>query len=332
MVKDLREINRILIAIQQLSVNEYANKNDVENTCTQIVLGASSPNHSKTIDFCIAANIISEFDDQLFVSPFGKKLLNANPDHNWDLTSEQKTLLIQNCFLDGFYKDDSLDLIKRFSPDARKQTFVFLKKDEFLLRNVLPHLQLLLQVGLVLENDIIYFLKPDFSQHFSYFVNKRKMSYAELEQKLQSDKETGEIAERIVYNFEKNRLKKLNATSESALVKIISGIDVSAGYDLESFDGKTSDLEFNRHIEVKGSTNYDLSFYLSSGELETSQELKNNYWIYFVSGINRQNHTYDGKITLIQNFYKKLNEKNEYNSKPVKYHITKNEEKNLDSN
>ena len=92
-----------------------------------------------------------------------------------------------------------------------------------------------------------------------------------------------------------------SANIESKLVQIISSTDVTAGYDIESFDGQTNDLKFNRRIKVKGSTNYNISFYWSSGEIKKSLELKESYWIYFVSGINRQTQSFNAEIIKIPN-------------------------------
>jgi hypothetical protein len=117
--------------------------------------------------------------------------------------------------------------------------------------------------------------------------------------------------------------KKQLADTESSLVQIISGTDVTAGYDIESFDGPTTDLEFNRHIEVKGSVNHDVSFYWSLGEIKTSLDFGKTYWIYFVSGIDRKNLSYAGDIIKIQNPGYEVLETDKYSSNCTKYHIAK---------
>ena len=96
MIKDLREINRVLIAVEQLSIDEFAKEIDVLNECTKIVLGGKFSNHEETISFCISCGIISELEKQLHLTPFGKKLIKANPENNWELNELQKNLLIEN--------------------------------------------------------------------------------------------------------------------------------------------------------------------------------------------------------------------------------------------
>lgn len=325
MIKDLREINRVLIAIKELSVGVFARKTDVINECTKIVLGGKFSNHEETISFCISCGIIFEFEKQLQLSTLGKKLIKANPENNWELNESQKNLLIENCFLDGFCKDESISVLKQFYPDNKRKTFVFSKKDDFILKNISSNLQLLFQIDLIQKDEKILFVNPFFSKHLSFLLSKRKKSLSELDHQLQFDREIGDIAEKIVLEYEKNRLKnEESADSESSLVQIISGTDVTAGYDVESFDGKTIDLEFNRHIEVKGSTGNKLSFYWSSGEIQKSRELGMSYWIYFVPGIDRKTHSHHGEIIQIPDPGHEVFETGKYSSNCTKYHITKN--------
>ena len=326
MIKDLREINRVLLAINDLSVNDLAKKDDVINECKKVVLGGKIPNHDDTVNFCISTGITFESNGLLKHSSLGKKFLKANLDDIWDLNEQQKTLLIENCFLDGFCKEETLSILKHFLPDNKRQTFVFSKKDDFTLTDNPNTLQLLLQVELILTDEKLMFVNPNFSKYLSFLFNTRKMTYHELEQKIKIDKEVGDIAEKIILEHEKNRLKNEESShTESRLVQIISGTDVTAGYDIESFDGKTPNLEFNRFIEVKGSTGDDESFYWSSGEIEKAREKGDLYWIYFVSGIDRKNQSYDGKIIKIPNPEYEVFKTKKYSSECIKFHITKNE-------
>jgi len=324
MIKDIREINRVLIAIKELSVNTFAKKIDVLNECTKIVLGGKYSNHEETVNFCISSKIIFEFEQQLQLSSLGKNLIKANPENNWELNETQKNLLIENCFLDGFCKDESISVLKQFYADNRRKTFVFSKKDDFILKNISPNLQLLFQIDLIQKDGNTLFVNPRYSKYLSFLRSKRKTSLDELDQQLKIDRDVGDIAENIVLEYEKNRLKKEElAESESSLVQIISGTDVTAGYDIESFDGPTTDLEFNRHIEVKGSVNHDISFYWSSGEIKKSLDFGKMYWIYFVSGIDRKNLSHTGEIIKIQNPGYEVLETGQYSSNCTKYHIRK---------
>ena len=324
MITDLREINRVLLIINELAINRQAKLVDVIDECKNMVLGGKRVNHEETINFCVSSGIILKSNEFIKYSPLGKKIFEANFENIWELNTSQKTLLIENCFLDGFYAEKSIAILKQFLPDNYKKTFVFSKQDFNLLYGHPSDIQLLIQVGLILDNKKFMIVNPDFSKLLSYLLSSKKMSYEELEQKLKIDKEVGDIAEGIVLEYEKNRLKNEESSNiESKLVQIISGTDVSAGYDIESFDGQTMDLKFNRHIEVKGSVNHEFSFYWSSGEIKKSLECGNSYWIYFVSGIDRTSQLHTGKIIKIQNPGYEIMDTGKYSLNCTKYHITR---------
>ena len=78
MIDDFREINRVLLAIQELSVDDYAKKNDVLNECRQVVLGGKIPNHGETVNFSISSGMIIELANSLKLSSLGKRFLKAN--------------------------------------------------------------------------------------------------------------------------------------------------------------------------------------------------------------------------------------------------------------
>ena len=325
MIVDLREINRVLLVINELTINCQAKMMDVIDECKNIVLGGKRVNHEETINFCVLSGIILKSNEFIKYSPLGKKIFEANFENIWELNTSQKTLLIENCFLDGFYVEKSLAILKQFLPDNKRKTFVFSKQNIHFLHGNPSYIQLLKQVGLILEDEKLIRVNPEFSKFLSFLLSPKKMSYEELEQKLKIDKEVGDIAEQIVLEYEKNRLKNEESSNiESKLVQIISGTDVAAGYDIESFDRQTIDLKFNRHIEVKGSVNHEFSFYWSSGEIKKSLELKESYWIYFVSGIDRRNTSHNGEIIKIQNPGHEILDTGKYFSNCTKYHITKN--------
>lgn len=91
----------------------------------------------------------------------------------------------------------------------------------------------------------------------------------------------GLAGEYWVIDYEKINLSSGGYSELADKVERISQIDISAGFDVLSF-------EFNggeKYIEVKTTALSKLEFYLSSNELEIAKEFKNRYWIYFLSEI-----------------------------------------------
>lgn len=125
------------------------------------------------------------------------------------------------------------------------------------------------------------------------FVHEKAVSPEELEQSLKKAKEIGDLGEKLVFDYEVNRLISLNKTDLAHKVKHMAKVDVACGYDILSF---SEDGSF-RYIEVKTTTTNSKSFYISDNEKRKSETLGKSYWIYRVTRIL----TVDFEIEMIQN-------------------------------
>lgn len=97
----------------------------------------------------------------------------------------------------------------------------------------------------------------------------------------QSLKETNlraRMAEEYVVKYERSRLDLAGRNDLSKLVKRVSEYNVSAGFDVRSFDSDGS----TRYIEVKSATNLYIQFFWTTSEMQFAQEHCNEYWVYFV--------------------------------------------------
>lgn len=94
---------------------------------------------------------------------------------------------------------------------------------------------------------------------------QRRLSLDALKKQLEQQEIQGEAAEKYVVEYEKARLL---STVLAKKVKRISDIDVSAGYDVVSFETDTS-IEYDRFIEVKSFVGQP-HFYWSKNEIEVA--------------------------------------------------------------
>jgi len=106
---------------------------------------------------------------------------------------------------------------------------------------------------------------------------KRMMSLNMLKKQMELQERQGEAAEEYVVSYEKARLL---ATTYSEKIKRISGIDVSAGYDIVSFEEETS-VRFDRFIEVKSFVGQP-HFYWSKNEVEIASLYGDKYYLYLI--------------------------------------------------
>lgn len=101
------------------------------------------------------------------------------------------------------------------------------------------------------------------------------MTPEQLIKKLEENHQAGERAEAYALEYEKKRLGKTKAE----LVKQVSRVSVSAGFDIASFENVLS-VSFDRLIEVKAYSHR--GFYLSSGEIEASRKYGDHYYLYII--------------------------------------------------
>lgn len=169
-----------------------------------------------------------------------------------------------------------------FTFDSTTNSFLFrpekLSLDWAAIRNLLIECDFLM----VQSMNISYVLtvNPAYEYLLSEQIKeqRRKISLEELKEQMLRNEESGEKAERYVLEYEK---KRLNFSENSMKVKQISGIDVSAGYDIISFNGEESKIN-DRFIEVKA-TSKNFGFYWSSNEIQTAKVLGPRYYLYLVN-------------------------------------------------
>lgn len=105
---------------------------------------------------------------------------------------------------------------------------------------------------------------------------KPLISIEELQKKLQQDIEHGEQAERFAFEYEVRRLKQMDIKNPPVR---ISAFDVTAGYDIVSYENKSSD-GYDRFIEVKAVSKS--GFFWSKNECETAKVKRERYYLYLV--------------------------------------------------
>ncbi len=107
------------------------------------------------------------------------------------------------------------------------------------------------------------------------------------------NKQIGDIAEFLTYEFERERLSKDKVQNPGLIVRWVSRISDIYGYDIKSIRGKLLLSEFELSspicIEVKGSEKKEIeyfSFYITRNEWEQAERNSDSYFFYFWSGIN----------------------------------------------
>jgi len=140
-----------------------------------------------------------------------------------------------------------------------------------------------------IQNNAL-FVSPDFENFITDFCKKsaKQLTLEQLKMQLERNTIAGDKAEKFVLEYEKRRISKLSLTNR---IRIISEIDVRAGYDIVSFESDNS-VEYDRFIEVKAISK-QTDFYWTINELEIAQLKGVQYCLYLVdlSKISHENYT-----------------------------------------
>lgn len=133
-----------------------------------------------------------------------------------------------------------------------------------------------------------FYLEEEYTNIIAIYLKKqkKKLSLEQLKRKLEKNAIVGELAEQFVLDFERKRLPDDMRNK----IRIISDIDVTAGYDIVSYETSSS-TEIDRFIEVKA-VNQEMKFYWSENEYEVAKLKGIRYYIYLVdlANINKENY------------------------------------------
>lgn len=185
-----------------------------------------------------------------------------------------------------FDYDDSICLVKRSGFPLSAAVF----------RN------LLLETNAIQEtNNGFYRISSKYEDLFEskFRAQNSKLSLKQLIEIHRRQEVQGRLAEEFVVEFEKRRLMW---SENSSKVKQISDLDVSAGYDIVSYNTSES-AHYDRFIEVKSFVSSQ-SFYWSSNEMRVAREKGDSYYLYIVDMSQYQLVGYEPII--VQNPYEQI--------------------------
>jgi hypothetical protein len=331
MVIKLKLIPKLLGIIKKYESDKHAKPilSYVEKTFNNSpVEEATYPDFNELSNFCHIANILNTKENIIELTELGGKILDAfEKTHSFD--SNLKKIFRDECFLDGFLSKYVRDCLSRFIQTGNEiwapSDKVF---DLFPQKNILS---LLYECDLLLTKGDKVQLNPQYSYYVRVVKEKQvRLSQKQIDSQLKLMKKIGEIAENLAVEFEQNRLKIKGFEYESNKVQRISQEFANAGYDVASFDGRSPSGEFDRFIEVKGSSGKELDFHWSENEKNIASELKERYWIYFFPQIDADTNSSTQEPVRIQNPASVLFSNTEYSVETEGYHVRKSL-KNLDS-
>jgi hypothetical protein len=316
------KIHNIITFLELVNTLQIKKSSEYENVKTGFELrgiekGSDFLSFKQVDNFCQLSSLILFQNGKYEITKLGFEFLNKTSSKD-DLSK----FLINTCILDGNLSEIILPILSNFD----LTTWSFHCKMSEIQNSFKNHayvLGLFYELNFLIknyENEIIE-VNPEISNTPSFeklmkknklIQNKQRKSISLVDQernrkiKEENDKITGRLAEEIVETYEKKRLEVSGFHDEANNVKQISDEKSTLGYDIESFFGKADDITVpDKLIEVKGTTTNVFRFFWSKNEIKTAQKLGQNYWIYFVSEIDKDKKT-GNIIRKIQDPFEKI--------------------------
>ncbi|MEM2160123.1 MAG: DUF3883 domain-containing protein [Candidatus Nitrosotenuis sp.] len=324
MVIKIKEILRLLRIIKFYSTNENSHRSYVQRSFNdEPVREADLPNYSEIERLCVDLGIIEINSDSLKITEIGKKI----PDIDYEKISDKTRKILLDCFLDGKIGKKILGSLSLFNTEENGKKWCP-KQDVYDLFDRPDLLPILYEIGLLEKKHTIIELNQNSTSMVIERMEKLqttkeiRISQKQIDANLRIKKVIGNIAEKIALEHEKNRLKQCGFDKESNNVVLISQEYANAGYDICSFHGKSDNLEFDRYIEVKGSTGEEIDFFWSKNEIDEAKKRGDKYCIYFVPSIDIEKQN-GGKIIIICNPIRDILENDQYDKQIESIHVKK---------
>ena len=240
-------------------------------------------NFNAAVAFFTYLQLIEEKAGYLYPTEDALKLQKSN-----DPNKEMCKICLLKISQDGFLNTEAIryNMVRK---DYIIERYGF-SVSSALFRNVL------IQYKVLKESDLGLIINHEYESFFAEYKRKQgtQKTLEQLKKQLEQQELQGEEAELFVMEYERNRISQLGKMDG---VKRISVIDVSAGYDILSYENEAS-VEYDRFIEVK-SFSENKHFYWSANEIETAKLYEEKYYIYLidVSKVKKQGY----EPTIIKN-------------------------------
>lgn len=287
MIEKLAELNRVLLAVKELvNIDGIASVTAVIERCKSTVIEARIPKHDISISFAEQLGFLTTGDAIVSLTENGLDFIDLNPTSLYDLSEGQKKLLLRTCYLHGPFRKQARSILMEFSQalggdDLRWSTYDSSPlSDEW----VAEHMN---QLGLLRRINDGWEVSTEYKNTVAVFLEEGEgWSEEKFREYLKEKEEVGKLGEDLVKAFESRRLESMGHMVEARCVRRISNVRVNAGYDIESFDGPSPGVNYDRFIEVKSARGPQMRFFWSHNEVEVARRLGERYWIYFQGAVD----------------------------------------------
>ncbi len=240
--------------------------------------GHRYPRPAPALDVAVSLGLVKSSGSVLSLAPLGKVFVEKAPPQAAELSSFQRELLLGLLLDDQHVKQHVNLLMQCFHTSPKgilqmRPATISSNQQQQLVSRVLQ------QLGVVTFDGGVLSLSPGFDAKLSPDVAESiHLTEEELWNRLDKQRLRARRVEEFIVLEERRRLSKRGRQDLAEMVTRISARDVSAGYDILSFELDGSP----RLIEVKSSIGTQVRFAWSLRERYVAENNRSQYWVYFV--------------------------------------------------
>jgi hypothetical protein len=229
------------------------------------------------------------------ITKLGREIGNKQMNIRTTLSENAKMTFIEKLYLnESDIHLDCASFLTYFRPDVEERTFIY-DRDSNETADTQKWLLILSCLGVVHCTETKVFIETKYLDRVNRILAKSR----ECEENVvyidwQERQNVGKVAEELAIEYEIDRLQSKGMNELVPLIRHISLVDKSAGYDVMSCRCTGVDPESPIYIEVKGTCDTIMKFIWSRNERRVASKMKANYWIYCYTEVNVDQHTAKG--------------------------------------
>lgn len=234
---------------------------------------------TKSLDLALDLGLVVSENDQLELSDLGRDLMTIADWPPYNAFTEQQGLRLLDALLQRPDFANPLASLVRKMRRAAGGSLELIPGSTYLGHEETQCLRALQATNIIhYTAGALVLESTTYQRMLEVLGTPAVMSEDELLNFLERQRKRGLAAEHYVMRLEITTLTIGGRLDLAELVERVSFRDVSAGYDIRSFELNGSD----KFIEVKSSTRADIKFVISRNELNFLEDHDDSAWIYFV--------------------------------------------------
>jgi hypothetical protein len=271
------ELNRLLSVFATRHKTKVGRSELLELTSQTAGAGHRYPSPRSALELAVAIGLIRKSGNLFRLTTTANQFIENRPESLIDLSLPQGQLILGLLLDDSKIRRNVAHLVSYFKEGSAR--ILSLRAASLDQAPLVATAKLLQQLQCLSYDDAFLILRPEVESLLSDLVATHAVLTEEaLWKRLESQRQRARQIEEAVLGEEKRRLSDAGREDLSEAVYRISAVNVSAGYDIESFEVDGSP----RYIEVKSSVGNLLRFEWSAKERQVAKRLREQYWVYFV--------------------------------------------------